>query len=209
MACFFTSDTHFGHSNIIRYCKRPFANADEMDDVLVANWNSRVAKGDTVYHMGDFAFKDAEFAKAIRKRLNGNIRLILGNHDRLSYLSDPDFGFETVKYYDEISHNNQKIVLFHYPMRSWHKNMRGAWHLYGHTHGGVSPYGKSLEVGVDLWDYRPVTFDEIKAKMDTHSLVHEETGFYCDSCDKFPCECDDVREMNGVGIQASGSIVAG
>ena len=78
---FFTSDTHFGHGNIIEFCNRPFKNAEEMDYKLIENWNKKVPHDGTVYHLGDFAWGGYEFWKNIRNQLNGNIILIKGNHD--------------------------------------------------------------------------------------------------------------------------------
>lgn len=79
---FFTSDTHFGHANIIRFCKRPFENVEEMNEVLIENWNKVVSDDDTVFHLGDFAFGGSNVWKEIIPRLKGHINLIIGNHDR-------------------------------------------------------------------------------------------------------------------------------
>ena len=95
MSLFFTSDTHFGHTNIIKYCKRPFLldpsrgfvdrnlDTDEMDEALIKNWNSVVQPSDTLYHIGDLAFyKDQRKTMNLLRRLNGNKVLIRGNHDK-------------------------------------------------------------------------------------------------------------------------------
>lgn len=82
MSVFFTSDTHFGHNNIIRYCDRPFADADEMDEALVANWNAAVKPTDTVWHLGDVALCSVSRLREILDCLNGNIHLVIGNHER-------------------------------------------------------------------------------------------------------------------------------
>lgn len=72
MSNFYISDTHFGHSNIIRHCNRPFVNADEMDEVLIKNWNSVVTNRDTVYILGDFAFsKGIKQPSEYLRELNG------------------------------------------------------------------------------------------------------------------------------------------
>lgn len=170
MNYFFTSDTHFGHANIIKYVKRPFKNAEEMNETMIANWNKVVAWDDVVYHLGDFAMgvgDKSEYAQKLRPRLNGKIHLYMGNHDPEEWRT---FGlegvFDSVQDYEEIVVHNQKIVLFHYGMRTWHHDLRGVWHLYGHSHGGLPPYGKSCDVGVDCWNFTPVSFWQLKDKMD-------------------------------------------
>lgn len=79
---FFTSDTHFGHANIIRLCNRPFKDVEEMNEKLVENWNRVVPEDGTVFHLGDFAFGGSALWNSIIPRLNGQIYLIIGNHDR-------------------------------------------------------------------------------------------------------------------------------
>ena len=77
---YFTADTHFGHYNVIRFCDRPFASAEEMDEAMIQNWNDRVTGNDTVYILGDMFFRSTN-AEEILKRLKGKKRLIVGNHD--------------------------------------------------------------------------------------------------------------------------------
>lgn len=168
---FFTSDTHFGHKNIIKYCSRPFISVQEMDDQMIKRWNSKVGPQDYVYHLGDFAFKHAGDARAIRSRLNGKIFMIKGNHD-----TGQDFGFEWMKLYYELKIGDQEIVLFHYGQRTWHHDLRGTWHLYGHSHGLLPPYGKSFDIGVDCWNFYPLSFEEVKQEMDKKA-IGEHPGF--------------------------------
>ena len=78
---FFTSDTHFNHANIIRFCNRPFKDVEQMNEVMIANWNSVIGKDDTVFHLGDFCLGGAAEWTKILERLNGKIYLIMGNHD--------------------------------------------------------------------------------------------------------------------------------
>ena len=129
---FFTSDTHFHHSNIIKYCGRPFSSSEEMDEVLISNWNKTVGKKDIVYHLGDFAFLKGENSQkafySLKDRLNGNIVFIKGNHDHYP---------PTLRWFDlfELKINKQHIVMCHYPMMTWNKAHYGSFHLFGHVHG--------------------------------------------------------------------------
>ena len=82
MNTLFISDTHFGHTNIIPYCDRPFVSVEQMNRYMIQQWNSVVKKNDTVYHLGDFSLCiSPEEVKDIVSQLNGNIRLVKGNHD--------------------------------------------------------------------------------------------------------------------------------
>jgi calcineurin-like phosphoesterase family protein len=163
---FFTADTHFGHTNIIKYCNRPFANAQDMDEAIIHNWNQVVYPGDTVYHLGDFSFGKGEDWRRVRGWLNGDICLILGNHDKNVITSL----FKWVKPYEEIEVEGQKIVLFHYGMRTWKHDLRGTWQLYGHSHGQLPPYGKSCDVGVDAWGFGPIAFPTLKRFMNQREI---------------------------------------
>lgn len=167
MNTFFTADTHFGHTNIIKYCQRPFKDAHEMNSELIRRWNEAVQPGDTVYHVGDFAFGNAAMQQQIRHQLNGSIYVIRGNHDEQL----DESMFESVRDYAEIKVEGQKIVLFHYGMRTWHHDLRGTWMLYGHSHGSLAPYGKSLDVGVDCWNFTPVSFAQLEK-----TISHRDIG---------------------------------
>ena len=169
MNIWFTSDTHFGHANIIKFCNRPFKDVKEMDETLVSNWNEYIKPNDTVYHMGDFSFDKRP--DIIARRLNGHKHLIRGNHDHFKQSKLMAPFFETIKDYSSIKVDKQKFVLFHFPIRNWHHCYKGSIHLFGHSHGGTPDLGKSTDVGVDCWDYRPVHIDTIVAKMKKEELV--------------------------------------
>ncbi len=112
---FFTSDTHFNHTNIIQFCQRPFKNADEMNEVIITNWNNGVRKDDIIFHLGDFCLGgSAEWSK-ILDRLNGKIYLILGNHDLKNIRQGFIERFEYVAMSMRIEIWKNKIHLSHYP----------------------------------------------------------------------------------------------
>lgn len=162
MTIFFTSDMHLGHKNIIRLSDRPFDSLEEMDEEIIRRFNSRVGPQDTVYDLGDTYFKNP---KNYLGMLNGNIIRIKGSHDhdieqpRMLVIKPKDLLDE---YGEQIS-----ITLCHYPMRSWEKSHYASWHLYGHHHGMLLSYGLSFDVGVDCWDYYPVSLEQVKEKMAT------------------------------------------
>jgi calcineurin-like phosphoesterase family protein len=178
MTIFFTSDTHFGHANVIKYSKRPFAHVDEMNEALIANWNARVKPNDTVWHLGDFAFLSPAKTEAILERLNGKKRLILGNHDRiLEQTPHLHTYFESIDKKRVIDipdmgvgkYNRQQITLNHTPELTWESGHHGAWMLHGHCHGTTfHPWGgKIQDVGVDApgMNYAPISYEELKVLM--------------------------------------------
>jgi calcineurin-like phosphoesterase family protein len=166
---YFTSDTHFGHTNIVKYSGRPFA-ARAMETALIANWNAVVRPGDIVYHLGDFALCDVDKAIEIVKQLPGQKYLVFGNHDK-AVRKDKRFLAHWIWAKDmaDITVGSQRIVLSHYAMRVWNQSHRGAWQLHGHSHGSLKeePHMLQCDVGVDCWNQRPVSFEQIAAKMAT------------------------------------------
>jgi calcineurin-like phosphoesterase family protein len=158
MTTWFTADTHFGHENIIKYCNRPFANVKAMDDLLILNWNSCVKPEDYIYHLGDFCMGDP---RPYFERLNGHIRILPGSHDKELNKLPPMNIFPKIVTLNEVP----KITLCHYAMRSWPLSHYASWHLYGHHHGKLEPYGLSFDVGVDCWNYAPISLEEVSAKM--------------------------------------------
>ena len=112
---FFTSDTHFGHANIINLCNRPFKDVNHMNDMLVENWNSVVTDDDTVFHLGDFALGGSAVWSNVLSRLKGKIYLILGNHDRKNIRQGYMGKLEIVVPQMQISIETRSIYLNHYP----------------------------------------------------------------------------------------------
>ena len=170
----FTSDTHFGHKNIIKYSKRPFNDADHMNEELIKEWNRVVGEDDDVYHMGDVSLTSDEKTQGILNRLNGNIHLIVGNHEKSALKKQYNRDrFVWIKDFYELNIGNQLIVLCHYGMRVWNKSHRGSWMFYGHSHDSMEreEWGRSMDVGVDsayriLGEFRPFNYREVKNIMD-------------------------------------------
>lgn len=168
---FFTADTHFGHANIIRFCGRPFETKEEHDAVIIENWNKTVDPRDTVYHLGDFGFGCPQGLRKIAHKLQGRIHFLKGNHDKPSILDSIGFRFSTIKdvsiIFPRFNDRKKTIFLSHYPHRSWYKSNHNSWHLWGHSHGNMVPYGLSFDVGVDVWNFTPISLDVVADKMST------------------------------------------
>ncbi len=176
MTVFFTSDTHFNHKNIIRHCDRPFSSVDEMNETMIRNWNQDAGRQDTIYHIGDFAWRDAD---EIARRLNGNIHMLWGNHDRGSKQARDSFhrtyhGTLELKFGD-----GRFMVANHYPMLSWNRSFHGSWHVFGHVHSSPTKQldiqmPNSYDVGVDNNNFRLVSLDELYLKMPQQIILSTE-----------------------------------
>lgn len=162
---YFTSDLHLGHKRIIELSHRPYGSVEEMDVDLIARFNSRVGPNDTVYDLGDTYFRNP---KHYAGRLNGNIIRLKGSHDHdLKEGVAPRMLVLEPKDLVDDEGNQLSITLCHYAMRSWDRSHYGTWHLYGHHHGRLAPHGLSFDVGVDCWNYYPISLDEVKDIMST------------------------------------------
>lgn len=175
MVDFFTADSHFGHSSIIRMCQRPFRSVAEMDAAMTEAWNAAVGPEDRVFHLGDFCFKGSKLAQKHLATLNGEIVLLRGNHDTDNTIRLDRWA--SVHDLLEVVVEKTKLVLCHYPMLEWPGAFRGAVHLHGHTHGRVPPNRQRCDMGVDVWGFRPVRLEEILARLETAAPYHP-TDFY-------------------------------
>ena len=175
---FFTSDHHFGHRNIIKYCDRPWDSMEAMDEGLIELWNNTVSPDDTVYHLGDFSLSLSVMAR-VTPRLNGKKYLVCGNHDqcwpktvtsgirkRERYF---DAGWENV--YTRLAFNTRyatPVLLSHLPYTGHDERYAdrrpadsGAILLHGHVHEAWHTRGRQFNVGVDRNGYTPVSEDVI------------------------------------------------
>ena len=161
---FITSDTHFFHRSIRKFCPKSRHGNDEvhMTQLMVEAWNNKVAPNDIVYHLGDVSFGKFEETKRVLHQLNGNIILILGNHDNEENMKQTK-RFVEITRYKEIRHNGERCILFHYPIFEWDQLHRGTIHFYGHVHGRelTIPDGRACDVGIDTkTDMAPYSLDE-------------------------------------------------
>jgi calcineurin-like phosphoesterase family protein len=180
---YFTSDTHFNHDNIIKYSSRPFSTLEEMTEAYIQRWNDIVRPGDSVYHLGDFAIsygkRHEKLVDDLLARLKGQKFLIKGNHDRKEVVDNPRwaavYDYKEIKV-DRGGVHKQRIVLFHYPLRSWNQVHRGAWHLHGHCHGNLPQCpGKHLDVGMDAAaNHRLLSLDEVAHYMESRQIHSED-----------------------------------
>lgn len=194
-----TADHHWSHKNIIKFCDRPFESVAIMDEALIEAWNVKVPPEGTVYYIGDFCLANPRRIVEIRKRLNGTIRLIKGNHDK-GIRGDVAACFEWIKdYYESKTEDGKKVVMCHYPFMTWNRSHHGGWCLHGHCHGTLqrtedviakalrkagfeeaadfldrefATHPRRIDIGVDNHpDFAPFSFEEIKAIMSERQYV--------------------------------------
>ncbi|MFW6002464.1 MAG: hypothetical protein ACOCQD_03910 [archaeon] len=165
MTKFFTSDEHYHHKNVIRYCNRPYKNINEMNKALIENHNNIVSKDDIVYHLGDFSMisrSQGQKLESIINNLNGMNILILGNHDDLLPFTYVNMGFASV----HTALYVEEFLLIHDPAMAVAVDDDQKV-LCGHLHEltkFVNPC--ILNVGVDIWDYKPVSIDTVRRVFD-------------------------------------------
>lgn len=168
----FISDTHFFHTNVINYSKRPFNNIKEMNEYFLHNWNLSVKENDIVYHLGDFALGNTHtlgeeyiLLHKLISNLNGEIHLVPGNHDT-------DAKLELYKKYFIVEQpliklKKENVVLCHYPLAKWYHDYRGTLQFHGHCHGNFPAKINQIDVGVDCdpYKYSVKHFDELKLEI--------------------------------------------
>ena len=197
----FTSDTHYGHTNICRGVSkwkdfngnvpikqtRDFDTLEDMNDAIVKSINSVVGEDDILFHLCDWSFGGFDNIAEFRNRiLCKNIHLILGNHDHHIEHNKGDIQrlFSSVNQYlrlqvslypGTILHVGKiDLVLMHYPIASWHNMNDGVIHLHGHVHlppNKKLAQGKAMDVGVDGNGLVPYSLNEITRIMNNQPIA--------------------------------------
>ena len=180
MKNYFSTDWHLAHKNILRFDNRPFRSIEEHDEKIIKNTMKLLKPGDNFYYLGDFVFKNKRYTESILQTLvssGANLYFIKGNHDKddtvALYIKYGIYLGEQKK----IRVGEQEIILNHFKMLIWDKSHHGSWHLYGHSHGDAEHYvvGKSMDVAINIHNYHPIEFVEIKKILDArilHTIDH-------------------------------------
>lgn len=183
----FTSDLHFWHKNICKYCNRPYESIEEMNKGIITNWNSVVKEDDTVFVLGDLGFCGIEKLRDLISQLKGCIILVQGNHDSdkvVNKLVEENL----IKAVTTLCHitiegdeecPNQELTLCHFPMIDWYNKERGAWMIHGHQHQlpntpSCSPF--HWDVGLDKNNMMPINFEQIKINITKQWLNKNESS---------------------------------
>ncbi len=166
---YYIADTHFGHTNCLKFDNRPFETIEEMDRVMIDAWNRTVGQEDEVYILGDFCFKSSNSSKKYLSSLTGKKHLITGNHDGVTLKNEEARScFESISQIKVIYDEGEKIILCHYPIAEWESMKSGSWHIYGHIHGNtdetfhfMKTRERALNAGCMINNYCPVTFRQL------------------------------------------------
>ena len=157
---YFTADTHFGHAGALALYRRPFPSVEAMNRAMVERWNETVGPDDVVWHLGDFALRTpVEAAATLLRALNGRKHLITGNNDPPAIASLPEW--KSVQPFLELTVEGRRLVLCHYALRTWNGMAKGALNLHGHSHGRLKPMPRQIDVGVDVWNFRPLALGQL------------------------------------------------
>ena len=162
---YFIADTHFYHTNIIKYCKRPFKNSYEMNKTIIDNWNRVVGPNDIVYHLGDISLRWDNLDE-IYSKLNGTIYLLKGNHERKSSGFYRNVGFKVIP--NKTKLDEYKVILSHWPLDD--KDIPDGYiNIHGHIHD--KPLDDNLDkskhicVAVEKINYEPIEIEKLLNKI--------------------------------------------
>jgi calcineurin-like phosphoesterase family protein len=174
---FFTSDPHYGHENILKYCHRPFSSIEEHDEELIRLWNETVPEDGIVFILGDIGFCSETYLKTILNRLNGKIYWIIGNHDWRRITPGIMNRFECITQQMVITVDNKLVYLNHFPFLCYPDSDRHpVYQFFGHVHSGplsgssdisklVHLNKRQYDVGLDNNEYKPISFQDIMKKI--------------------------------------------
>jgi calcineurin-like phosphoesterase family protein len=187
--CFYTADLHLGHERIIELSDRPFGSVGEMNLELVERWNATVGDQDEIWVLGDLALGSIEDSLVLAGKLRGRKMLVTGNHDRC-WPGNPRWERWIERYAREgfrIIHSrgdrviqrrigDRTVQVSHFPYTPDHRSRAeldafrpadsGGWLIHGHAHNAWRVRDRQVNVGVDIWDYAPVSEERLARLID-------------------------------------------
>ena len=178
MNIWFTSDIHFNHFNVIKYCNRPWTTVEDMNETIIKNYNSKVQPTDTCWILGDLTLASFKIAGPLIQRLNGKKFLVQGNHDKYSRGQYLALGFTEIFQEVQLKIVGHRLLLSHFPYKPSPEQLtedlryldrrpdnKGSWLLHGHRHSNKETCVRSnmIDVGVDAWNYFPVSLQQIES----------------------------------------------
>lgn len=187
----FTSDLHFGHRNILKFCDRPWENTTQMEKGLIENWNNTVGNNDIVFVLGDtFWFNDSQHIRKTLSQLKGkDIYIIPGNHDEFESYHRVDnsrihlCADVVVCWFTQEGKPKQEVWMSHYPMMTWPHRENGTWQLFGHIHSSITKtegvdqdlplHWNQVDVGCDRWYYTPISLNFLTTMFENRKYYKE------------------------------------
>ena len=168
---FYCADLHLDHAMILRHAKRPFETVDEQLKTIISRFNERLTKGSVLYILGDTCLRNhGTVLYFLHNIVCKNVHLIFGNHDKKTKVGQLS-QWASVSDIKDVTDGKDKVILCHYPMAVWNKKHHGSYHLHGHSHGNYVGTGNICDVGVDCWNFYPVTLEEVKNRIKERKVV--------------------------------------
>lgn len=182
---YFTSDLHFNHKNICKYCNRPYSSVLDMNDGIIRNWNTVINENTDVIVLGDLGFCGYNTLELYMKQLKGNIHLIQGNHDDdkvVKKLLENGIIKSCYKLINVLVEGDeecpdQELTLCHFPMIDWYNKNKGSWMIHGHDHQLTNTPSHSSahwDVGLDRNGMMPVSFEQLKINITKQHLYENK-----------------------------------
>lgn len=173
---YFTSDEHYFHKNVIKYCNRPFSSVEEMNETIIERHNNVVKLRDTTIHCGDFMLHGAQLAASIIQRLNGHHIFITGSHDFRWMKGIDKYNLKQIElkgYIYEFKYNMDYIVACHYAMLTWPRSHHNSFQVFGHSHGELTGFKPTqMDVGVDCNNFTPISIESVLDKLKLRQYIY-------------------------------------
>lgn len=165
------SDTHFNHNKDFIWKARGFNSVEEMNETIIKNWNDVIQPDDVIYHLGDVIMGELDAGIPLVKRLNGKIKLAIGNHDTTKRLAAFKELFDEINFGYRLKKGKKTFLLTHYPtLVANYNDPTKVYSIHGHTHSpnAFCEYPLMYNVNCDAHDCKPILFEDVIEDIYSH-----------------------------------------